>query len=166
MSHTQPPNLYHEDRQDRLIREMEHDTYKTRQKLPEPTACPECGALFHEGRWQWGEVPPGAHRETCPACNRIRDKCPAGFLSLSGDFFAAHRDEILRLVHNIEQREKNEHALKRLMAVEEQDGGVLMTFTNPQLARAAGQAIQHAYKGDLDFAYQEDEYLLRVAWKR
>jgi hypothetical protein len=44
-------------RRDRLIREPEHDPYKSRRKLPEPTACPECGAVFREGRWQWVEVP-------------------------------------------------------------------------------------------------------------
>jgi hypothetical protein len=32
-----------------------HDPYKARHKLPEPAACPECGAVFHEGRGQWVE---------------------------------------------------------------------------------------------------------------
>ena len=38
-------------RRDRLIHEHVHDPYKTRLQLPEPTVCPQCGAVFHEGRW-------------------------------------------------------------------------------------------------------------------
>ncbi|BBA36372.1 uncharacterized protein sS8_4442 [Methylocaldum marinum] len=163
---TQPPNLHHEARQDRLLREHEHDPYKIREKLAEPTVCPECRAVYRGGRWQWSEVPDGANEVLCPACHRVRDKCPAGFLTLTGEFFAGHKDEILHLVRNVEARQKAGHPLKRIMDVEQQNGGALVTFTSPQLARAAGQAVQHAYKGDLDFAYQEEEHLLRVNWSR
>jgi hypothetical protein len=167
MSNTQPPNLHHENRQDRLLRELVHDPYHSKKKLTEPTVCPECGAIYRGGRWQWGEAPAGAHKEICPACHRFKDHCPAGFLTLSGDFLAGHKDEILHIIRNVEQREKAEHALKRLMAMEDQaDGSVLATFTDPQLARAAGEAVHSAYQGDLDFTYQENEFLLRVAWSR
>jgi hypothetical protein len=167
MSNNQPSSLYHEDRQDRLIQERVHDPYRARKKLAEPTACPECGAVYHEGRWQWHAAPPKAHHELCPACQRVRDRCPAGFLTLSGDFLAGHRNEIEQLIRHVEQAQKAEHALKRIMGVEEQpDGGLLLTFTDPQLARAAGEAVHRAYQGELDFHYQENEFLLRVAWKR
>jgi hypothetical protein len=167
MSHTQPPNSSHGDRQDRLIRERVHDPYHAKKKLAEPTICPECGAVYHAGRWQWGEASAGAHHELCPACQRVHDHCPAGFLNLSGDFLAGHRDEILNLVRHVEQNQKNEHPLQRLMAMEEQpDGSLVATFTDPQLARAAGEAVHRAYQGDLEFAYQENEFLLRVAWRR
>ena len=167
MSNTQPPNLYHEDRQDRLIRELVHDPYHSKKKMTEPTQCPDCQAIYHEGRWRWGAAPADAESELCPACQRVRDHCPAGFLTLSGEFLAGHKDEILHLIRHVEQREKAEHALRRLMAFEEQaDGSVLATFTDPQLARAAGEAVYRAYRGDLDFTYQENEYLLRVAWRR
>jgi NMD protein affecting ribosome stability and mRNA decay len=162
----QSPNLHPEERHDRLLRELGHDPYHAKKKLSEPTVCPHCGAIFHAGRWQWAEPPAAAHRELCPACRRVEDQCPAGFLTLGGEFFAGHKADILNLVHNVEQREKAEHALKRIMSVEEQDGDVMITFTDPQLARAAGEAVQAAYKGELDFAYQENEFLLRVSWHR
>lgn len=154
-------------RQDRLLRELIHDPYHAKKKPTEPTVCAECGAVYHDGRWQWREAPPGAHREFCPACQRVHDHCPAGFLTLQGGFLAAHRDEILGLLHNIEESHKAEHALKRLIALEDQaDGSLLATFTDPGLARATGEALHSAYQGELDFAYQEDEYLLRVFWRR
>ena len=167
MSHTQNPNLHHDDRQDRLIRERIHDPYHSKKKLAEPTACPQCQAIYDDGRWRWGTAPADAESELCPACQRVRDHCPAGFLTLSGEFLASHKDEILNLIRNVEQKEKAEHAQRRLMAFEEHDdGSVLATFTDPQLARAAGEAVYRAYRGELDFAYQENEFLLRVAWHR
>ena len=103
-----------EQRRDRLIREQVHDTYKLKGKLPEPTVCPECGAVYHEGRWHWAPRPDGAHETLCPACHRVHDRYPAGYLTLSGAFLKDHRDEILGLAHNIEAREKAEHPYTRL----------------------------------------------------
>ena len=34
----------------------------------------------------------------CPACLRIRDRMPGASVALSGEFLAAHRDEILARV--------------------------------------------------------------------
>ncbi len=40
-------------RHDRTVQEYQHDTYKLREKLKEPTTCTECGAVFHKGRVNW-----------------------------------------------------------------------------------------------------------------
>ena len=161
------PHLQASGTQIRNLRELEHDPYHARKKLGEPTACPDCGAIYQGGRWQWGQATAGAEQHRCPACQRIRDRCPAGLLTISGDFLAEHREEINHLIRNVEQREKSEHALKRIVDMEEQaDGALLVTFTDPHLARAIGEALHSAYKGDLDFHYQEGEFLLRVSWRR
>ena len=61
------------------------DPYKLRRKLPEPTRCPACGAVYHEGRWQWMDrLPANAHEELCQACHRINDEYPAGIVTLKG----------------------------------------------------------------------------------
>ena len=156
----------HEGRHDRLIQELEHDPYKARSKPPEPTRCPDCGAVFHRGRWQWGSVPADAHEEHCPACQRIRDRVPAGLLTLGGEFLAAHREEVLGAVRNVEEKAQAEHPLERIMYTEERDGEVVIAFTDPHLARGAGEALQHAYKGELDLQYSKEEVLLRVTWTR
>ena len=160
------PGFHQISRDDGLFQERVHDTYKARRKLPEPTVCPQCGAVFYEGRWQWGKATADAHRETCPACHRTHDHFPAGFLTLQGAFFLAHREEVMHLVHNVEKRERTEHPLKRIMAVEEEDSATLVTTTDIHLARGIGEALHHAYQGDLAFHYNPQEYLLRISWER
>lgn len=163
---TKPTDYLHQGRKDRLLREMDHDPYKSKRKLPEPTLCPECGALFLKGRWQWAEVRAEAHEELCPACQRVRDRVPAGFLTISGNFFREHKDEVMNLVHNTEEREKAEHPMERIMGTEEQEAGLVVTFTGAHLARGVGEALHHAYQGDLDFKYTEEDIMLRVSWRR
>lgn len=153
-------------RRDELRQEREHDSYKLRQKPPEPAACPDCGAFYHGGRWQWGLHPSDSHAVVCPACHRIRDRYPAGYVHIGGPFFGAHRDELLSLVHHHEAKAKAEHPLVRIMTVADDGDGVLVTTTDIHLARDLGDALHHAYQGELEFHYRPDDYLLRVHWTR
>lgn len=160
-------------RRDQLHQEYEHDSYKRQQKPPEPSACTDCGAIFHAGRWQWGERNPESENTLCPACQRIRDHFPAGFLHVGGVFFAAHRHEILALIRHHEEKLRTEHPLARIMNITEEDNGaddgtegVLVTTTDIHLARDLGEALHHAYHGELDFHYNEAEKLLRIHWQR
>ncbi|MDE3021468.1 MAG: ATPase [Pseudomonadota bacterium] len=153
-------------RHDGIFQEREHDSYKASDKPLEPTVCSHCGALFHAGRWQWGRAPENAHRSICPACHRIQDHYPAGFISLKGSFFQSHRDEVMHLIRNHEKHEKQEHPLKRIMDVEENEGKSLITTTDIHLARGIGEALHHAYQGTLEFHYNPEQNLLRVNWAR
>lgn len=157
-------------RLDRMIQEAEHDPYKVRKQLPDPTACPECGAMYRDGRWVWGAPPVGANEYTCPACQRARDGQPAGILTLEGDFLKAHREEILGLARNVEEREKGQHPLKRILELREEGGddgpATVITTADPGLARNIGDAVESAYEGDLEIQYSEGEHLVRVYWRR
>lgn len=159
------PAGFHPIRHDRLLQEHIHDAYKTKGKLPEPTVCPQCGAVFHEGHWQWTAAPANAHKHPCPACLRTHDHFPAGYLSLEGEFFHSHHDEIMNLVRNEEQRERKEHPLKRIMDVEEANGTAMVTTTDIHLARLIGEKLHNAYQGKLEFHYNPEQNLLRVNWQ-
>jgi NMD protein affecting ribosome stability and mRNA decay len=142
------------------------DPYHAFAKLPEPTVCPSCKAVFAEGRWGWRAVPNDANHVECPACLRIHDKFPAGYVMVKGAFFAANRDEIVALITAKEKREKATHPLQRIMAIEEVREGLQISTTDPHLARGIGEALHDAYKGELKLRYSRDENLLRASWKR
>lgn len=153
-------------RRDELRDERVHDTYKLRGKLPEPTRCPDCGVIYSRGRWSWGLALEGAQQQRCPACHRMHDHFPAGYVVLEGEFLAGHRDEVLQLARNLEAKEKAEHPLERIMAIEDVEGGVQITTTDTHLARDIGEAVHSAYRGDLEYHYNKEENLLRVHWAR
>ena len=153
-------------RRDELRDELVHDSYKLKGKLPEPTRCPDCGVVYRDGRWNWGLAPEGARDERCPACQRVHDRFPAGYVLLQGEFLAGHRDEVLRLARHREAKERAEHPLERIMAIEDVEGGVQITTTDTHLARDIGEAVHSAYKGDLEYHYNKEQNLLRVHWAR
>lgn len=153
-------------RRDRLVQEEIHDTYRARGKPPEPTQCPFCGAVFKDGRWSWAvEGLAESNKKTCPACQRVRDAYPAGYVTLSGSFLDTHRDEIMNLIRNAVKKESEEHPLKRIMDVKDIEGGMVVTTTDSHLARSIGVCIERAYEGELDYQHTEDD-MLRVFWKR
>ncbi len=158
----------HQPRRDRMYEEHVKDPYIARGKPPEPTACPDCDAIFHKGRWRWGEAPEGARRQQCPACSRIRDRVPAAILTLSGDFFSSHREEIMKLVRHTEERETAEHPLERIMEIADPEGEsqVVISYTGIHLAKGTGEALQHAYRGSFDFAYPDRDTVMHASWKR
>lgn len=140
------------------------DPYVARHKPSSSSVCSECGAVFHEGRWGWGERPPKANETICPACHRVRDKYPAGLLTLRGPLSGAHKQEILRLARHNEDQEKREHPLNRIMGIEEKDDAIVISTTDIHLPRRIGKAISDAYRGDLAIHFDEDGYFIRVDW--
>lgn len=153
-------------RQEQLLQEVVHDPYQSKKKLPEPARCKDCGALWRRGRWSWGAAPAGAHLALCPACRRIRDRLPAGYVHLGGEFFAAHRAEVLGRVRRCEAAEKRGHPLERIMAIAADGEGVVVTTTGAHLAHRIGEALARAFKGELDSRYLKGDKLLRVKWSR
>jgi hypothetical protein len=91
---------------------------------------------------------------------------PAGELVIKGEFAARHKDEILHLARHQEEQEKAEHPLHRIMDIEEPDGGIVVRTTDIHLPRRIGEALRHAYRGDLEFHYEEGTYFIRVRWSR
>ena len=114
----------------------------------------------------WEKGPADAHHLLCPACQRIRDEFPAGYVTIKGAFLADHKDEIVALIHSHEQKEKAERPLERIMAIDEKRDTLEVTTTDSHLARGIAEALHGAYKGELKLRYSRDENLLRAIWRR
>lgn len=153
-------------RRDRLIQEKRHDTYKEWGKWPEPTVCTKCGALFINGRWTWKDAPADANQVICPACQRIRDNYPAGYIYIRGIFYKDHKSEILNLFKHEEKIEKAEHPMERIKAVTDEGDQTVVTTTGIHMARRLGTALTSAYQGELTFQYGDGEKTIQVRWER
>jgi hypothetical protein len=160
------PGTAHKTRPIQDLSTGEHDAYRGKEKLADGTHCPDCGAVIANGRWQWLNAAKGAVLERCPACLRIHDNFPAGYVTLTGSYLAEHRAEILSIAQNVAAKEKAEHPMQRLMNIVEENGEVKMTTTDVHLARAIGDALHRAHGGKLEIKYGPDDNIVRVAWNR
>ncbi len=153
-------------RRDRLIQEKRHDAYQQQAKWPEDTVCSECHALYSNGRWSWKSTGECANRVICPACKRIADHYPAGYIVIKGPFFLKKREEILALVHHIEDQEKSEHPMERIVSIAEENDHILITTTGTHVARRIGEALCRSYKGEYSCKYADAEDTVRISWQR
>jgi len=102
----------------------------------------------------------------CPACRRIRDRYPAGEITLQGRFYVDHAGEILRLVRNVEDAEHREHPLQRIIGIERAGGKAVVTTTDLHVARRIAHALEAAWHGELDTHYDPEGYFVRITWER
>jgi NMD protein affecting ribosome stability and mRNA decay len=140
----------------------------------EAAVCHQCHALYQNKRWFFDEK---LHRKLagtdkvrevlCPTCRKIRDRYPEGILTLSGEFFKQHKDEIITLLEKEASRVAGRNVQDRIirMAPEGKDRLVVETTTE-KLAQHLGRAVYRAYKGELDFRWSEMNKFVRVYWKR
>jgi hypothetical protein len=82
------------------------------------------------------------------------------------NFLKIHCEEIRRLIQHHAEHELTEHPLKRIIVIDNQDGAMLVTTTDTHLARGIGEAVHHAYHGDLKVDHVSGENLVRVHWSR
>lgn len=142
------------------------DPYQRQSKLHEPTACPQCKAVYHDGAWRWAARPAEAAEALCPACRRTIENQPAGIVTLSGPVVGQHTAELLHLIRHQEDLEKDDHPMNRIIAIDQKPGEITVTTTDIHLPRRIGEAVRHAFHGNLDLRYDEDNYFVRATWSR
>jgi NMD protein affecting ribosome stability and mRNA decay len=140
----------------------------------EASVCTTCKAVYQNKRWFFDDKLFGklagtdkAREVTCPTCRKIKDRYPEGVLTLSGEFFEQHKDEILTLLKNAAARVSGRSVADRIITMTEESGDRLVVETTTEkLAQHLGRAVYKAYKGDLDFRWSEMNKFVRVYWQR
>jgi NMD protein affecting ribosome stability and mRNA decay len=139
----------------------------------EAAACTQCHALYQGKRWFFDEklyerlAGTNQVREVvCPTCRKIKDRYPEGILTLSGEFFSQHRDEIVRLLQKEAERVSKRNVLDRIIQMAPDGDHLVVETTTEKLAQHLGRTIYKAYKGDLHFRWSEMNKFVRVYWSR
>jgi NMD protein affecting ribosome stability and mRNA decay len=140
----------------------------------EAAICHQCHALYQGKRWFFDEklyqrlAGTSKVREVlCPTCRKIKDHYPEGILTLSGEFFQEHKEEIVTLLKNEAARVGNRNVMDRVIQMmEEGKDKLVVETTTEKLAQHLGRAVYKAYKGDLNFRWSEMNRFVRVYWSR
>jgi hypothetical protein len=149
------------------LQEKVHDPYRPSAKLKGPARCTECGVNYVRGHWRWqGVWPPASVATVCPACRRVKDRYPAGEITVSGPFVAAHGKELEGLIRNTADNESREHPLHRIMDLRRRKDTIKVTTTDVHLPHRIGHALKDAWGGTLATHYDDQGYYARVTWQR
>ena len=113
----------------------------------EAATCPDCDAVFCDGRWQWLPMPERTCYRLCPACIREREDAPAGCLRIEGELLTRHRGEVVKLARAIAEQARYDDPLARIMAISSLPDAVAITTTDCELMQQIGDALRRAYPG-------------------
>ncbi len=149
-----------------------HDTYYN-QALPQDYSyCNKCHAIFHHKHWYFNPdeleklQKSNAVVVQCPACQKIEDKYASGIVTLKGDFIKEHREEILNLIHNEEERAMGLNPLERIIAITPQGEGYEVTTTHEKLAQRIGKRLHRSFSGNVAYRWTPQDKMARVCWNR
>ena len=137
-----------------------------RYRVPEPGVCSDCGSLYYQPAWRNGDLLAAPGNRYCPACASGHDRRPAGHVHLKGPFLHNHRWQIIHLARHIESREKHEGPMKKILSILDEGDELQITTADMHLAWSIGDAIQHAWQGELDYRYSPATNALHVNWQR
>ncbi len=139
----------------------------------EAAICTQCHALYQGKRWFFDPKLSGRLAGTdkvrevlCPTCRKIKDHFPEGVLTLSGEFLARHKDEIVKLLTKEAGRIAKRSVTDRIIQMVPEDDKLVVETTTEKMAQHLGRAVYKAYKGDLNFRWGEMERFVRVYWSR
>jgi len=143
------------------------DPYAEAERPLNPAVCTDCGAIFKNGQWAWGTPSRDAVRTLCAACLRVRDRFPAGHVTLRGPWVDSHKAELCKLVADHEAQTNRERPLERVIGIDSgQHSGLTITTTGRHLARTLAHAVQDNFEGRLRVRYEADDNLVQAVWSR
>lgn len=163
----------HEAKEPRMLKRKSLDPDKRDPYLPdegpeEAVECRSCGAIHYDKRWSLKKEAPAeilkktVDKVLCPACRKIHDKYPEGFVTIKGDLVRERRDEIMKLVRNKEERAMHFNPLDRIIDITEHGDRIEITTTTEKLAQRIGQMLHKSFHGEVEYKWSGDVKMARV----
>src|SRR5262245_47562833 len=156
--------------------DYEAGRHRTRRAPPEPAVCEVCGDEYADRRWSKPDQKRLSAKHpkfrpailvVCPACQRVRNGAPSGYVHLDGAFLGQHRDEVERLLWNEADRAGEDNPLARIMDWEQDEKGRLtVTTTTEHLSQRLGRALEKAFSGKTCYDFSHENKLAHVYWSR
>ena len=148
------------------------DPYLPKEGPHDMAMCRRCHAIYHNKRWSIDEALYQKRKDNkktllvlCPACQKIRDRYAAGFVTLKGDYLREHKRDILNLIKNEEERAMGYNPLERIVELKDRGSVVEITTTHEKLAQRIGKKMHKACQGELQIKWTKDK-VARVVWER
>lgn len=144
-------------------------------RLPEPSVCRDCGAVYMGRRWapkevyntpQDRELLRTAEIRECPACKQIRSGIVGGYVTIGGTFIDRHREEIENLLTNEAERAGSDNPLSKIMTRRQTPAGLVVETTTEHLAQRIGHALKKAFHGEVSYQFSHENKVVRVSWVR
>lgn len=150
-----------------------HDAYLNKARPKDSSHCRQCKAIYHNKRWSFDaerleELTQAKQSMAvlCPACEKIRDHFASGYVQLRGSFLSQHRQEILNLLRNEEKKAMGLNPLERIIEIEGNGRGMLVSTTHERLAQRLGKSLKRAFSGEVEYHWSRGEKMARVNWTR
>ena len=149
------------------------DTYLNKAAPKDNSYCNKCHAIYHNKRWHFDEneiksLPENHSRQkiSCPACQKIEDHFASGIVTLRGQFIKAHKQEIINLVKNAEERAMGLNPLERIIDILPNGETMQITTTHEKLAQRIGRSLHRAFSGKVAYQWSRGDKMARVNWSR
>ncbi|MDM7923017.1 MAG: BCAM0308 family protein [Pyrinomonadaceae bacterium] len=160
-----------------FTKRVDHEGGAKREEMKHasPAICSHCDAVYDAGRWtllsaarpelksrKWSE----SEKVICPACKQKQSGVAGGYVSISGEFFGRHREEITKLVANETTRAREANPLSAMIREYVENDVLKIETTTEHLAERIGHALKDAYDGETDFDFSHENKVVRVRWHR
>lgn len=151
----------------------ETDPYLSKNPPGDWAICRQCHAIYHNKHWildadLYEEILEEENASpvwtACPACQKIREHFPMGIIHLQGDYLKFHKEEILNLIKNEEERARGFNPLERISAIHDLGNELEIETTNEKLAQRIGKRLHRAHHGSVHYKWSNK--FIRVEWAR
>jgi len=154
--------------------DTENDPYLLKGTPRGRAVCTGCACVYDDKHWALATKEESALKAEsedfasvlCPACLRIKDGFPGGYVTLKGDYLREHKDEVFGLVRNKEKIARSSNPLERIMAIKVGEEVIEITTTTDKFAQMLGKEIHKAFSAEVDYKWSDDVKVARVTLTR